>query len=228
LPAVTLDQSGGYQVVITNVLGAVTSQVATLTVREAAPEITGQPRSRTAFISHVASFTVQAIGSLPLGYQWEFNGMPIPAATNASLVLFNVTADRAGEYRVVLTNALGSVTSDAATLLVVPAPTVAVYDDPRFVDTVSGPPSAHSDNVQASLRSTLRLPAITFTNILAASSSNSVLLFPPFVFGNPTFSLDALTRAALRSLVTNGGTLISLGVISTPISSTAFLASRCP
>jgi|ERR1041385_4950106 hypothetical protein len=50
---------------------------------------------------------------------------------------------------------------------------VAVFDDPRYMDT-SGSVSAESDNVQASM-SSLGFSVSTFTNIVAAVSTNAVI-----------------------------------------------------
>jgi hypothetical protein len=54
------------------------------------------------------SLSVTAGGTGPLAYQWQFNGVNIPSATNATLSLTNLTATNAGAYRVVVTNAYGT------------------------------------------------------------------------------------------------------------------------
>ncbi len=51
-----------------------------------------------------------ANGAAPLSYQWYKDGSLIPGATQASLSLQNLQATHAGFYRVVASNALGSVT----------------------------------------------------------------------------------------------------------------------
>ena len=43
-----------------------------------------------------------------------------------------------------------------AVLLVGVPPLVAVFDDPRFVDTLASPPDAESDNVRASLQQLMK------------------------------------------------------------------------
>jgi hypothetical protein len=52
-----------------------------------------------------------ADGTEPLSYQWQFNGTNIAGETNATFYLLNVTTNQAGDYRVVVTNSLGKVTS---------------------------------------------------------------------------------------------------------------------
>ena len=49
-----------------------------------------------------------------LVYQWQRNGMDITGATNASLVLTNAQPAQSGNYTVVISNQVGSVTSDIA------------------------------------------------------------------------------------------------------------------
>jgi hypothetical protein len=63
--------AGDYSVAVTNVAGAATSAVATLTVL-LPPMISTQPLSVTNVAGASASFSVIANGSLPLSYQWLF------------------------------------------------------------------------------------------------------------------------------------------------------------
>jgi hypothetical protein len=80
------------------------------------PVITSQPVSATVTSGGSASFSVTATGAT--GYQWTFNGNNISGATGASYTLSSVTAANAGSYRVVVSNAAGSLNSDTATLTV--------------------------------------------------------------------------------------------------------------
>jgi hypothetical protein len=54
------------------------------------------------------------------GYQWQYNGGDIVGQVASSLTLNGVTPSQNGTYRVVVTNAVGSTTSNAATLTVTP------------------------------------------------------------------------------------------------------------
>jgi hypothetical protein len=101
-------------------MGSVTSQVAILTVMDTAPFFTSQPLDQTVYAGTDASFTTTAEGSLPLSWQWLFNAVPIPEATNSHLLLQAVMTNQTGGYSVLLTNALGSVTSQVAVLTVAP------------------------------------------------------------------------------------------------------------
>src|SRR6185369_7618598 len=98
--------AGSYTVTVTNSVGSVTSNAATLTVNAAAtaPTITTQPASQTVTAGSNATFSVVASGTAPLTYQWLFNGTNISGATNSSLTLTNVQSANAGSYTVTVTN----------------------------------------------------------------------------------------------------------------------------
>src|SRR5439155_21119470 len=75
-----------------------------------APEILAQPQNRTAVAGTSAQFRVLAAG-FPLSYQWLFRGQPLPGATNTVFQISSVSNNLAGTYAVVVSNALGPVTS---------------------------------------------------------------------------------------------------------------------
>jgi len=75
------------------------------------------------FAGRTATYTANAAGSLPMSYQWLFNGSPIPGATGATLVLSNAQPRQSGVYSVIVSNAADTVVSSPATLRVQPAPT---------------------------------------------------------------------------------------------------------
>jgi Leucine-rich repeat (LRR) protein len=131
---VQLSNAGDYAVVVTNVAGSITAATATLTVW-APPAITFQPTSRTNLTGTPASFTVTAIGTAPLSYQWQFAGSPISGATTSSFALNNVQVSDAGNYSVTITNVAGSLTSLVATLTVWAPP--AITAQPQSVTNVA-------------------------------------------------------------------------------------------
>src|ERR1035437_4651873 len=113
-------QAGDYDVVVANDGGAVTSQVAVLTVLPALilPAILSNPRSQVVSTGETVYLTVAVSGSLPLNYQWQRNNSNLDDATNTVLVLTNIALAQAGSYRVVVTNRAGTATGQAATITV--------------------------------------------------------------------------------------------------------------
>jgi hypothetical protein len=81
------------------------------------PFITQQPMSVTPTQGQTTTFTVTAVGTPPLSYQWRFNLTNIlSGATNTTYTVVNAQASDAGAYDVVVSNPGGSVTSQVATL----------------------------------------------------------------------------------------------------------------
>lgn len=83
-----------------------------------APSITTQPSAKTVVQGTSASFSVVAIGSETLAYQWRKDGSAISGATASSYTIAAAATADAGSYDVVVSNPVGSVTSTAATLSV--------------------------------------------------------------------------------------------------------------
>ncbi len=89
-----------------------------------APLIVSHPASQTVAVGGSAAFSVTATGTAPLSYQWRFNGTNIAGATNTALSLGNVQLSQAGNYAVLVANAVNSILSSNAVLSVTsPVPT---------------------------------------------------------------------------------------------------------
>jgi hypothetical protein len=116
LTNVVFAQSGNYIVLVSNAYGFAVSTVAVLTV-VSPPIITQQPTNRTVLENATVVFSVTAIGSPPLAYQWYFNeAIALANETNATLILSGVTTNQAGGYSVIVTNDYGAVSSVEAEL----------------------------------------------------------------------------------------------------------------
>jgi alpha-tubulin suppressor-like RCC1 family protein len=141
-----------YTVVVSNIAGTVTSDGVTLTV-QLPPVITQQPVAAQVLPTKPANFTVAVSSSIPVSYQWQrrsssggnwgiLDGVAnIIGATADTLTVGNVQPIQNGEqYRCVITNAAGSIVTNAVTLTVaVPGlikPISGRYHSLRF-DTVS-------------------------------------------------------------------------------------------
>ncbi len=123
LTNVQISHAGDYRVVITNADGAITSDVARLTILSPA-RITPSAnlQHRAVHIGSNTLFAVTASGTAPLGYQWRLDGRELPGQTNSTLTFSAVQPADEGDYTVVVTNLLGAVTSESVRLWVVPPP----------------------------------------------------------------------------------------------------------
>ena len=91
--------------------------------RVTSPTISQPPASQTNYTTDPAvEFSVTASGSLPLYYQWQFNGVNIPGATNQTYALAFPASSNAGSYTVVVQNIVTSVTSTPPAVLTVLQP----------------------------------------------------------------------------------------------------------
>jgi hypothetical protein len=116
------------------------------------PTITTQPVSKTIIAGQTATFSVAASGTAPLTYQWKKNGTAISGATAATYTTAGeTTADSGAQFSVSVSNSLGSVNSNAATLTV-NAPTYLLS---------AAPTSLSFGNVNTNATSTLN---VTLTN----------------------------------------------------------------
>ena len=133
-----------YRCVVKNANGTATSNAATLTVSASAkPSITTQPQNKTAAAGTTVKFTVEASGS-GLSYQWQFkapgtttwNNSSMTGAKTATLSVEATTARNGQQYRCIVKNSAGSVTSNAAKLTVVTKPSITAQ--PKNITAVPG------------------------------------------------------------------------------------------
>jgi len=82
------------------------------------PFITTRLASRVEPPGSTVFFRVEAIGALPLYYQWRRNGVDLPGQTNAVLQLTSLVAGNTGDYSIIVSNGLGVATIPSATLQV--------------------------------------------------------------------------------------------------------------
>jgi hypothetical protein len=133
-----------------------------------APAITVQPQTVTANEGENVSLTVTATGP-GLAYQWQFNGNNVGGATTAKLDLNNASPTNNGNYRVIVSNAGGSVTSQVAVVTI------------------------NARQVPASIVEGL-VTHLKFDNSYADSSGNNV---NGTAVGNPTFGAGKVGSGAL-------------------------------
>jgi uncharacterized delta-60 repeat protein len=92
--------------------------VVTLPLGTNPPAIALPPQSRAVPAGGTATFSASVMGPGPFQYQWFKDEVPVIGATAGTLTLAAVRATDGGRYRVMVTNAAGSVTSEPATLTV--------------------------------------------------------------------------------------------------------------
>ena len=129
-----LAQSGNYQVIVSNLSGAVTSRVAQVTVilQPVPPTIDSDisPIGSTNFVGDSVTFSVTAHGVPDVAYQWKWipdtNTLVtniISGASSASLPLINLNTNQSGKYFVTITNVSGYKTTNSAQAILKVNPT---------------------------------------------------------------------------------------------------------
>ncbi len=127
IPSFTANDRAVYTVVVTDCCGSVTSDGAFLHYISP-PQIAIHPASRSAYTGAATNFFVLVSSSAPETYQWRHNTVPIPGANGNGYSIPRLHLADAGQYDVVVTNQCGSVTSNPATLNVLPF--ILVFDQP--------------------------------------------------------------------------------------------------
>ena len=115
---ISIAQAGAYVVQIINPAGLVNSAAAVINV---GPAITVQPPPVVNVgAGRRAVLGFRVAGSSPLSYLWSQGGVPLPAQTNAALIIPAASMGDAGTYTVTVANRAGGVTSAASVVSVGP------------------------------------------------------------------------------------------------------------
>ncbi len=112
---ITMDGSGMLYIADTN------NDTLRAALTAVGPGFQAQPQSQSVTAGGNVQFSVTASGRPAVTYQWYFNGAAISGATGSTWSFSNAQAGNAGDYSVTVSNLLGSVTSDRATLTVTAA-----------------------------------------------------------------------------------------------------------
>ena len=195
------------------------------------PAITAQPQDRVVATNAAASFSVSVCGTPPFAYQWKFGGAPIPNATNSTFTIPSAEQSDAGKYSVTVSNPAGSVTSDAATLIVQfppfilahPQPVTAIRDQTAAFSVVAGGTAPlgyqwrlNGVNLPDRTNDTLILSpvrtndagnysVVVFNTAGSVPSANASLtvLVPATVTGQPASRTNKLTLASVSPVIYN-------------------------
>jgi uncharacterized repeat protein (TIGR03803 family) len=118
---------GAYSVVVSNAQGAAISSNAFLTILPWRPIIVTQPTNRTALPGEVVTLSLKAVGTQPLVYQWQKNGVNLTdgadllGSSTMNLRISNIAVADAGSYSVIVSNTFGTAISSNAILSVAAA-----------------------------------------------------------------------------------------------------------
>jgi hypothetical protein len=181
-------QAGLYSVVVTNMIGSVTSVPVALTINGAAPAITAQPASVTTNAGQTVVFSVTASGVQPLAYQWYVNcTSPIAGSTNSTLRLKDVTPADSANYCVAVSNSYGRALSQPATLR--------VLVKPGFISLTQSP-----QGVSLTFSTVANLLYTVYASVDPATNGWTLLpgAFQRQATGVPMTVLDPVSRQAHR------------------------------
>ena len=145
-----------------------------------APTITAQPTNQSVVLGNTnttVAFNVTAIGSPPIFYQWQQNGINLPGLTNSQLVLSPFVPGELGTYTVAVTNSAGGVLSSNVTLSYTTGPVSpsaqAVFSGVSASFNLTGLPAYQTytyqwqhagTNLPAANATTLTIPAASATD----------------------------------------------------------------
>src|SRR6185369_12884584 len=88
---------------------------------------------QTVTVGSALNLFVQASGTGPLEFEWLKDGSPIAGASSAVLQIASVQSSDAASYTVKISNAAGTVVSDAAVVNVVSTPVITTQPASRTV-----------------------------------------------------------------------------------------------
>lgn len=128
----SVDDGAVFSVTVANVVGNLSSANATLTVHVAAA-ITVQPQAQSVVAPASATFSVGAVGTPPLTYQWKKNGSVVGGSTSSYTTPATTSTDNGAIFSVTVSNAYGTETSGNAALTVNLPPSITVQPANRTV-----------------------------------------------------------------------------------------------
>jgi uncharacterized delta-60 repeat protein len=232
LANVQLADSGAYSLYANNSAGGATSSNAILNVG-IRPVITAWSGSLTVTQGQSASFSVGASG-IPLTYIWQKDGVLIPGATASTYAISSTFGNDSGNYSVIVSNALGTATTNALLTVLVPisitgqpaSRTVGEGSNTTFTVTATGTSPAYQWNkngapITGATEAFFTLSNVQFSdvadytvvvsNILNSVTSQvatlSVQRYPAEITDQPVSQSVAVGKNAIFSVSATGTTL---------------------
>ena len=214
--------AGSYTVKVSNAAGSVTSSAAKVGIL---PLVSTQPASTYKAVGQSASFSVSVSGVGPFTYQWQKDGVPIAGATASAYSIVSVGAASAGSYAVSVSNAVGSVLSQSASLQIVATPVISTQPSSqgyvakipqtyrvRYFGFGSGPDGWSVTTTEADFYQNLGQPGWYWNPYLDEIPANPLAANLEGGFGgvvsSPWISLVGVTNPELRFIcMSSAGTL---------------------
>ena len=122
--SVSIQDKGAYHVTVTNLVGSVTSESATIAVNVLPVVIQTPPAGTNLTTGGTILLQVEVTGSPPFSFEWIKDGVDLPSAYGDTLVISSASLADSGEYRVRISNSQNWVTSAIAKVLVTQPPAV--------------------------------------------------------------------------------------------------------
>jgi DNA/RNA endonuclease G (NUC1) len=194
------------------------------------PAITAQPAGVSAPVGGTATFTVAATGNATLTYQWFKDDAEVTGATGTTLTLTNIQLADAGTYTAVVTNSIGSATSNGA-VLVISGVAPSIVTSPVTKSVAAG--STTTFTVAASGSPTLtyqwRKGGTNLANGTGISGATTAVLTLANVQAAAAGSYDAVVTNSVSSATSAAATLTvtpaAPTIVTQPTAQTAALAS---
>ncbi|MCX6873694.1 MAG: immunoglobulin domain-containing protein, partial [Verrucomicrobia bacterium] len=191
---------------------------------------TSQPQAQVVTVGQAATFSVTATGSGTLTYQWQKGGVTINGATSSTYSIGSPVVTDAGNYTVVVANAGGNTTSDAAMLTVNPA-TPVITQAPVAAAITYGQPLADATLSGGAAAVPGTFAFTSPTTVPNAGTANQAVMFTPTDTANYTpvsiqvsvtvnRATPVITKAPVAAAITYGqplsAAILSSGTASVP------------
>jgi hypothetical protein len=167
----------------------------------APPAILTQPQSRPAVPGGSAEFSVRAVGTTNLYYQWQLDGAGIAGANNSSFTVSNAQVTAVGNYSVIVSNVVNVVTSAPAALSLQSTP------------FIFGQPASQAVNVGQSTGFSVAAGGVTplsyqwyFNGAPVANATGTTLAVPATKFGSEG-SYTVVVNNSLGSVTSSNAVL---------------------
>lgn len=181
----------------------------------AAPAIVQHPASQSVPLGICTVLRVEALGESPLRYQWQRNGADIAGASAATLMLCPVTAaDDNASFGVVISNARGNVTSNAAVITVAPPAPPQIITQPS------------DQQVQIGAAATFGVEAIAFGGTLTyqwlrggasiPGATGSTYTTPPTTAADNGASFSVVVTSSVGGSVTSNAASLTVSQAAAP------------